>query len=117
MSDRGTTVIERPYFNEVIHSIDKDEFAIPKEYDSEYFPEFIARQLDKYVKYYEENRSLIFKWVPHLPDGFNWTNMLDGIKNLSEAIKEGVDLYFNGEIFKATHVFNNSLNFILFREF
>jgi len=117
MIDQMTNLVEQPYFNEILRSIDKGEFTIPKEYNSEYFPEFITKQLDKYVKYYEENRPLIFKWVPHLTEPHNWANMLDSIKNLSQSIKESVDLYFNGDIFRASQVFNNSLNFILFRDF
>ncbi len=108
---------DRPYFHEIIQSLNKDEFAIPRPYNSEYFPEFIAGHLDRYVKYHEQNRALIAKLVPHLPGNFDWANMLESIKNLSESIKECVDLYFNGDILKATQLFNNSLNFILFKEF
>ena len=117
MTDQKIPLLEQPYFNEILQSIDKVQFTIPKKYSAEYFPEFIVRQLDEYVKYYEENWPLIFKRVPPLPDAFSWANMLDSIKTLSESIKQSVDLYFNGDIFKATQVFNNSLNFILFREF
>jgi len=117
MIDQRVNLVEQPYFNEILRAIDKSEFIIPKEYNSEYFPEFISRQLDKYVKYYESNEKLVFKLVHNLPDTFNRANVLDSIKTLSESIKQSVDLYFNGDIFKATQVFNNSLNFILFKDF
>ncbi|HEY2581578.1 MAG TPA: hypothetical protein VGI43_07220 [Mucilaginibacter sp.] len=102
------------YFEKVIESIDKNELIIPKDYNSEYFPDFIAEQLDRYVEYYEVNRPLIFKWVPHLPNDYQWKEMLESIKNLSKSIKDAINLYFNGDIFKATELFNNSLDYILF---
>jgi hypothetical protein len=108
---------KEPYFEKIIKSINKEELVIPKDYKAEYFPDFIAEQLDRYVSYYEKNRPVIFKWVHHLPNDYNWANMLESIKDLSKSIKDAVNLYFNGEIFKATEVFNNSLNFILFKEF
>jgi hypothetical protein len=108
---------EKLQFEKVIQSINKEELLIPKDYRSEYFPDFIAKQLDNYVKYYEENRPVIFKWIDHLPNDYDWANMLESIKRLSQSIKESVNLYFNGDIFKATEIFNNSLNFILFKDF
>jgi hypothetical protein len=120
MTTYRTYPVEEPYFEKILKSINKDQLIIPKDYkpnESEYFPDFIAEELDKYVKYYEENRPFIFQLVQHLPNDYNWANMLESIKNLSQSIKESVDLYFNGDIFRATQVFNNSLNFILFKEF
>lgn len=110
-------VAEKNYFNEIIQSIDKAEFIIPKEYHGEYFPDFIAGQLEKYVYYYEQNRNFLLDRVSELPNAGNWANMLESIKELSEALSRCVSLYFNGDIFRATEVFNNSLNFILFKEF
>jgi len=105
------------HFEKVLKSINRDELLIPKDYQSEHFPDFIANQLDRYVKYYKENSQVIFKQVDHLPNDYDWANMLESIKKLSQSIKESVNLYFNGDIFKATQVFNNALNFILFKEF
>jgi hypothetical protein len=120
MTTTRTYPVDEPYFEKVLKSINRERLIIPKDYkpnESAYFPDFIAEELDKYVKYYEENRPVIFKWVQHLPNDYDWANMLESIKSLSNAIKESVDLYFNGDIFRATQVFNNSLNFILFKEF
>jgi hypothetical protein len=117
VSDHFTSPTEKLYFDEVVKSIDKYELSIPKDYNSSYFPDFIAARLDRYVQYYEENRTVIFKHVPHLPNEYNWVNMLESIKNLSSSIEESINLYFNGDILKATQVFNKSLNFILFKDF
>jgi hypothetical protein len=117
MTTESTFTAIAPYFEKVIKSINGDELIIPKDYNSEYFPEFIGAQLDKYVKYYEDHRSFIFNPVQHLPTASSWVDMLESIKSLSGSIKESVNLYFNGDIFKATQVFNDSLNFILFKDF
>lgn len=117
MTNNFTLPTEKTYFEKVLKSINKDELIIPKDYKSEYFPDFIAEQLDRYVKYFEKNQPTIFNEVPHLTEPHNWATMMDSIKKLSQSIKESVDLYFNGDIFKATQIFNDSLNFILFKDF
>src|SRR6201996_1688617 len=109
--------IQRLSFQKVIQAIDKNELYIPKDYRTGHFPDFIAEQLNNYVKYYEQNHTRIFETVEQFPGEFNSANMAESIRNLSSAISESVDLYYNGDIFRATQVFNNSLNFILFKEF
>jgi hypothetical protein len=110
-----TFPIEKPYFEKVLKSIDKSEFIIPKDYRSEYFPDFITEQLEKYVKYFEKNYPFIFKWT-HSTEPQNWANMLESIKDLSKSIRESINLYYNGDILKATQVFNKSLDFILYSD-
>lgn len=104
-------------FQKVIQAIDKSALHIPKDYRSGHFPDFIAEQLNNYAKYYEQNHERIFEPVHYLPGAFNRANMAESICNLSNAISESVDLYYNGDIFRATQLFNNSLNFILFKKF
>src|ERR1700743_2663250 len=109
--------IQRLSFQKVIQAIDKNALHIPKDYRSGHFPDFIADQLNNYAKYYEQNHARIFETVQDFPGAFDLANMAESIRNLSNAISESVGLYYNGDIFRATQVFNNSLNSILFKKF
>lgn len=109
--------LDKSYFDQILRQIDRRELIIPKPYNAEYFPEFLSGKIDSYVRYFEENWAFIFKWVPHLPNPEQWSNMRESIKNLGDSIKQCVELYYQGDIFQATEIFNNSLNFILFEKF
>ncbi|RPH29567.1 MAG: hypothetical protein EHM93_17165 [Bacteroidales bacterium] len=92
------------------------ELQIPLEQVTDiYFPDFLSNALDNYVAYY--NKELLQQIDYEI--AFNTDDnsiVFSKIVNLSNSIKETIDLFYNGNIFEATDNFNKSLDSIFFNE-
>lgn len=93
----------------------KDFEAPLNQISDEYFPDFLANALDKYVNFYKSQLlGQIDEKVPF--DSVKKDVVISKIELFSDAIKKTVDLFYQGKVFEATDAFNKALESILFNE-
>ena len=97
----------RPYIKE-------EYFKIPrKQVFYDYFPDFLKKALDEYVKIYHDN---LLPQIDHkiIPSGRKMNFLYRNIKILCTKIIKTIDFYYQGKIFEASKCFNECLDKLMF---
>ncbi|UPT69669.1 MAG: RES family NAD+ phosphorylase [Flavobacterium sp. JAD_PAG50586_2] len=104
------------YFPNIKSKIDAKNFLIPiLQPPNSYFPEFLKSKFEEYIEYYKANlESEVDKKIPF--EGGKTDTIISKIESISNGILESVTKYYEGNIFEATQIFNNTLDNNFFHE-
>lgn len=106
--------IFKTVYNSIAPLIAEDIFQIPNnQKESTYFPDYLTELLSKYRSFYSSN--LITKIDDVVPFENGYKNVLyNKIDNLTNALIQTVQLYYDGKVHEASKIFFKILDELLF---
>jgi len=102
---------------DIVNKITVENFNIPliQEAEDNYFPDFLKKELDKYIKSYE---SILFPIIDQsayfISKGYD--NVISTIISFSNILNETIELYYKGRFLEATSTFNKGMDEVLLYE-
>lgn len=104
------------YFPKIKSKLDSYNFQFPiVQSGTKYFPEYVKEKLNEYITFYKTNlQEEVDEKIPFL--GGKKDNIITKIENLSNAIIETIERYYEGNILAATQRFNDALEQTFFHD-